>query len=161
MSRENLHSAVATRLDSNQPSQLQKLATALKLWLSNYRYYTISAANKKKDADQAARMCRLICGFVVRIWHKQVFSWRVWFMFRSFCYIHKFMRWDMKSWLRNKSCYFWIRKLRRKHLLVPGARCETFLWYLNPVLCHHMIILIISNSRLGNAIKHFIIWRRA
>ena len=28
-----------------------------------------------KGADQTARMCRLICTFVVRIWHKQVFSW--------------------------------------------------------------------------------------
>ena len=27
-----------------------------------------------KDADQTARIRRLICAFVVRIWHKQVFS---------------------------------------------------------------------------------------
>ena len=39
-------------------------------------YYTIQAANNK-GADQTARMRRLICAFVVRIWHsKQVFSWR-------------------------------------------------------------------------------------
>ena len=31
---------------------------------------------KNKGADQTARMCRLICAFVVRIWQKQVFSWR-------------------------------------------------------------------------------------
>ena len=36
-------------------------------------YYTIQAANNK-DADQTARMRMLICVFVVRIWHKQIFS---------------------------------------------------------------------------------------
>ena len=42
---------------------------------SKYRKCTIQAA-KKKGADQTARMRRLICAFVVGIWHKQVFSWR-------------------------------------------------------------------------------------
>ena len=42
---------------------------------SKCRYYTMQAANNK-GADQTARMHRLICTFVVRIWHKQVFSWR-------------------------------------------------------------------------------------
>ena len=41
---------------------------------SKHRYYTIQAANNK-GADQTARMRRLICTFVVRIWLKQVFSW--------------------------------------------------------------------------------------
>ena len=36
-----------------------------------------------KGADQTARMCRLICGFVVRIWQKQVFSWRGSYGFRQ------------------------------------------------------------------------------
>ena len=40
---------------------------------SNYRYYTIYAANNK-DTDQTAWMCRLICIFIVHIWHEQVFS---------------------------------------------------------------------------------------
>ena len=40
----------------------------------NKRYYTVQAANNK-GADQTARMRRLICTFVVRIWLKQVFSW--------------------------------------------------------------------------------------
>ena len=39
-----------------------------------YRFYTIKAVNNK-DVDQTARMPRLICIFVVRIWHKQVLSW--------------------------------------------------------------------------------------
>ena len=30
-------------------------------------------AVNNKGADQTARMRRLICAFVVRIWHKQVF----------------------------------------------------------------------------------------
>ena len=38
-------------------------------------YYTIKAANDK-GADQTARMRRLICTFVGRIWGKQVFSRR-------------------------------------------------------------------------------------
>ena len=42
---------------------------------SKQRYYTVQAVNNK-GADQTARMHRLICTFVVRIWHKQVFSWR-------------------------------------------------------------------------------------
>ena len=41
---------------------------------SKYRYYTIQVANNK-GADQTAEMRRLICAFVVRICHKQVFSW--------------------------------------------------------------------------------------
>ena len=41
---------------------------------SKKRYYTIDAANNK-GADQTARMRRLICAFVVRIWQKQVLSW--------------------------------------------------------------------------------------
>ena len=42
---------------------------------SRYRYYTILVANNK-GADQTVQMCRLSCTFVVRIWQKQVFSWR-------------------------------------------------------------------------------------
>ena len=42
---------------------------------SKYRHYTIQAANNK-GAYQTALMLRLIGAFVVRIWHKQVFSWR-------------------------------------------------------------------------------------
>ena len=43
----------------------------------NYKYYmyTIQAANNK-GADQTAQMRKLVCAFVVRIWQKQVFSWR-------------------------------------------------------------------------------------
>ena len=38
-----------------------------------HNHPTIQAANNK-GADQTARMRRLICAFVVHIWHKQVFS---------------------------------------------------------------------------------------
>ena len=34
----------------------------------------IETANNK-GADQTARICRLICAFVIRIWHKQLFLW--------------------------------------------------------------------------------------
>ena len=37
------------------------------------RYYSVKAANNK-GADQIARMRRLICAFVVRIWQKKSFS---------------------------------------------------------------------------------------
>ena len=47
---------------------------SLNFGFSKYRYYTTKAANSK-GADQTARKCRLICTFVVRIWHKQGFSW--------------------------------------------------------------------------------------
>ena len=48
---------------------------ALNFGYRNKRSRTISAANNK-GADQNARMRRLICAFAVRIWHKQIFSWR-------------------------------------------------------------------------------------
>ena len=40
-----------------------------------YRYYTTVEATNK-GADQSARMRRLICTYVVRIWLKQLFPWR-------------------------------------------------------------------------------------
>ena len=40
-SRENLSSGFPTRVDSNRPAQLQKLAGVLKFGFSKYRYYTI------------------------------------------------------------------------------------------------------------------------
>ena len=48
-----------------------------KIWsmpVTANRYYTIQAANNK-GADKTAQTHRLICAFVVRIWHKQVFLW--------------------------------------------------------------------------------------
>ena len=60
-------------------------------------YYTIQAA--KKGADQTARMRRLICAFVVRIWHKQIFSttWLKWFC-KDVNRLATFI-------IRNKSCF--------------------------------------------------------
>ena len=42
-------------------------------------YYTIQAVNNK-GTDQTVRMHRLICAFVVRIWHKTYFrmTWPIW-----------------------------------------------------------------------------------
>ena len=42
-------------------------------WLIWVKHYAIKAVNNK-GIDQTAQICRLICAFVVRIWHKQVFS---------------------------------------------------------------------------------------
>ena len=38
-----------------------------------YMYHTILPANNK-GSDQTVQMRMLICAFVVRLWHKQVFS---------------------------------------------------------------------------------------
>ena len=62
----------STRYVSNQPAQLQKLARIWNFGYSKYTYHTISAANNN-GADKNARMRRLICAFVVRIWHKTRF----------------------------------------------------------------------------------------
>ena len=67
---EKTRLGVCDSYDSNRPAQLQ---TSYSLEISAILYYPSS---DNKDADQTARMCRLICAFVVRIWHKQVFSWR-------------------------------------------------------------------------------------
>ena len=53
----------------NQLPQLQSLEL---LYLASIRYDTIYAVNNS-GADQTARMRRLICAFIVRIWHKTGF----------------------------------------------------------------------------------------
>ena len=61
---ENLSSGFATRLDSNQPAQLQIRDRDLTFWLFQVEvlYYP---GSRNKGADQTARMRRLICVFVV------------------------------------------------------------------------------------------------
>ena len=61
-----------TRSDSNWPTQLQKLAWGLKIWRQKLEILHY-LGSKNKGADQTARMRRLICAFVVRIWHKTRF----------------------------------------------------------------------------------------
>ena len=65
-----------------QPGMTQTGPLSYRSWVeswnfgyTNYKYYTIKAANDK-DSDQTARMRRLICVFVVHIWYKQVLTWR-------------------------------------------------------------------------------------
>ena len=72
--RENMSSGFATRYDNGLRSHRDKLE-AWNFGDSKQRYYTIQAVNDK-GADQTGRVRRLICAFVVRIWHKQGFSWR-------------------------------------------------------------------------------------
>ena len=66
---ENLTSGFATRVDSNRPGQLQKLGRGFKFRIQKLEvlYYL--------GSEQQRWMHRLVCAFVVRIWHKQVFSW--------------------------------------------------------------------------------------
>ena len=56
----------------NLSAQLQKLARGMKLTILKLAVLYYLANNK--GADQTAPMRRLICAFVVCIWHKQVFS---------------------------------------------------------------------------------------
>ena len=75
MSRENLSSGFATSVDSNRHVQSQNLGYSglkFRIWKIEVLYYP---GNKQQWPDQTAWRCRLICAFVVRIWHKQVFSW--------------------------------------------------------------------------------------
>ena len=64
----------STRYDSNRPAQLQRLARVLKfrLYEVDVLYY-LGSEQWRRWSDYA--MCRLICAFVVRIGHTQVFSW--------------------------------------------------------------------------------------
>ena len=69
--------------------RLKPACSATETWSWNsgynkYGYYTIQAANNK-GADQTARMRRLICAFVVRIWQKQVFSWGGSYLVQTYC----------------------------------------------------------------------------
>ena len=58
--------------DSNQPTQLQRLARML-IACSKFINYTFLGA-KTKGADQTAWMCRLVCAFDVRMQLHKVFS---------------------------------------------------------------------------------------
>ena len=68
MSRENLSLDISNQLLFSYREKLESWNCVF----SKYRYYTILAANNKV-ADQTMQMCRLICAFVVRIWHKTDF----------------------------------------------------------------------------------------
>ena len=70
----------STRWGSDRPARLHKLARVLKLCIEQVAYCTIYEANNK-GADQTAQMRRLICTFVVRIWHKTHFrmSWPIYY----------------------------------------------------------------------------------
>ena len=61
-----------TRPDTNRPAQPQKLPRVLKFRLLNLEILYYLTANNKA-ANQTAPMRRLICAFVVRIWHKTHF----------------------------------------------------------------------------------------
>ena len=73
-SRENLSSGFSTKVDSNRPAQLQKLGRGLKFRVQKLEVlYYLGGENKG-----VIRLCGCagwVCAFVVRIWHKQVFSW--------------------------------------------------------------------------------------
>ena len=73
LSWENLSSGFAIRWDSNRPTQLQKLARGLTFHIQKLEilYYL---GSKQQRCWSDSRMCRLICAFLVLIWHKQVFS---------------------------------------------------------------------------------------
>ena len=57
-----------TRPDTNRPAQPQKL-------ISFEESRDILLSKQRTTKVQTARMRRLICAFVVRIWHRHIFSW--------------------------------------------------------------------------------------
>ena len=61
-----------TRSDSNWSAQLRKLVWGFKFWLHKLEILHY-LGSENKGADQTARIRRLICAFVVRIWHKTHF----------------------------------------------------------------------------------------
>ena len=61
--RQNLSSGFLKKPVSNQTTQLKRLARKLKFTCSKFTYGTFQY---NKGADQAARMCRLVCTCVVR-----------------------------------------------------------------------------------------------
>ena len=67
-SQENLSLGVCDQLRLKQPAQLR-----LKISDIESRGIIISKAANNKGADQTMQMRRLICAFVVRIWHKTCF----------------------------------------------------------------------------------------
>ena len=64
---ENLSSGFPTRLDSNQSTQLQRLAKSLEI----LAIASIGIILFRQRTTKA-----LICAFVVCIWQKQIFSWQ-------------------------------------------------------------------------------------
>ena len=77
---------------------------------------------KNKGADQTARMHSQICAFVVRIWHKQFFSWCGSFIFPRdqteewkgwmqvmFVWYHVFAAKEWYNWIRVYiAAYVWM-----------------------------------------------------
>ena len=69
---ENLSSGFATRVDSNRPVHPQRLE------ILDLETKGIILSRQRKQRR------RLICAFVVRIWHKQVLSWGASIVISSF-----------------------------------------------------------------------------
>ena len=63
--RQNLSSGIPTKRDSNRSLKLQRLARKLNFTCSKFIPATFCNVNNK-GADQAVRMRRLVCAFVVR-----------------------------------------------------------------------------------------------
>ena len=59
---------------SNKPTQLQRLVQLNAEILRVASLLIILSWDNNKDADQTARMCRLVCAFDVRMQLRQVFS---------------------------------------------------------------------------------------
>ena len=80
-SRENLSSGFATKVDSNRPAQLQRLARGLKIWLYQVEvlYYPGSKQqNRWSDCADAQADVRLCCSHMA--WTGFLMTWLVQFL---------------------------------------------------------------------------------
>ena len=91
----------------NWPAQLQKLGWGLKFWLQKLEILHY-LGSKNKGADQTAPMRRLICAFVVRIWHKTHFlmAWLKYILQDKSSARSTFMPWSSKNFTTNKQILY-------------------------------------------------------
>ena len=86
-----------------------------------------------KGADQTARLRRLICTFVVRIWQKQVFSWQgSFFMHTGWLYLKSPENWDTcrsnnpkiwKKWVYHTKMCPKLKRSERNGSADPESDC--------------------------------------
>ena len=83
-----------------------------------------------KGADQTARMRRLICAFVVRIWHEQVFSWggsyHVWYLGYDISKVNNEFCHSYLNWFNRNFCCDFVIQITHTHttLLLNTAFCR-------------------------------------
>ena len=99
----------------NTQTGLRSHREELEAWNFGYRrmmYFTIQAANNK-GVDETARMRRLICTFVVRIWHKTGFlmTWPILFQLADLFQLSNLTANKLSRIMRKPVlCHMWTKK---------------------------------------------------